>query len=101
MRLKFAALSPVISLVVMVHVAKQQTTLRLVDDDSNVTAYPDGPEILVFCFIEFVETIAGIGRVDLEIEDRGFDGFLFLARQSGKTVCKGFPNAKVHWLAAH
>ena len=99
MRLQLAAFRPVIRLVVMIHIAKQQTALRLVHDDANVATYPNRPEVLVFCFVELMETIAGIGRVDLEIEGGRFDGFLFFPIETSEAISKGVGDTEVHYRA--
>jgi hypothetical protein len=49
-----------------------------VDDDADIAADTNGGEALVFGFVELVELQAGMGGVQLEIEGRGFDGFLLL-----------------------
>ena len=68
----------------------------LVNDQPDVATYPNRPEILVPCFGELVEAHARIGRVELEVEGRGLDGFLFLTSQPSETVGKGIGNAEVH-----
>ena len=58
MRLELASLGPVVSLVVMVHVAKQKAPLRLMDDEPDIGAHPHRPEVLVPRLVELVETPA-------------------------------------------
>jgi hypothetical protein len=43
-----------------------------------------------------VKLHARVGRVQLQIESRGFTGFLFLAAQPGQAIGKGVGNAEFH-----
>src|SRR6185295_688306 len=72
-RLEPAPLGPVVGLVMMIHVAKQQATLAFVDNKSEVGADTYRPEILVLRLVEFVKLHARVGRVQLQVEGRRLD----------------------------
>ena len=59
---------------------------------------PHRPEILVFGFVEFVETQARIGRIQLQVKSRGFHDLLFLASEFGLAVGEGIGDAEVHGI---
>jgi hypothetical protein len=52
----------------------------------RIEADAGGPEVSVFRFIDAVELKAGLGRVHLEIERGGLDGFLFVAGGAREAV---------------
>ena len=96
MGLKSSSLGPVVGFVVVIDVAKQKTLVCLVNNQPDVAADPHGPEVLVLRLVELVETHARIGRIELQVEGCGFDGFLFLFRQTGKTVGESVGDEKIH-----
>src|SRR3989304_3099572 len=55
MRLQLAALGPVVGFVVMIHIAKQQAALCLVDDQADIAADAHRPEVLVPRLLKFVQ----------------------------------------------
>ena len=79
MRLQFASFRPVVSLVAVVNVTEQKGCIALMDDQANVAANTHRPEIFVLRLVEFVKTHARIRRIDLQVERRCLDGFLFVA----------------------
>ena len=82
-RFELASFGPVVGLVVVIHVAQQQTALGAVDDDADVHIHPHRPEVLVSRLVELVETQAWTGRVHLQVECRGLDCLLFVTVQPG------------------
>jgi hypothetical protein len=49
----------------------------------------------------FVETHAGVDRIQLKIEDRGFDGLLLIVREFGQAVREGVGDTELHWSGLH
>lgn len=43
-----------------------------------------------------METQAGIGRIQLQIECRGLDGFLLVSGEFGEAIGEGVGDAEVH-----
>jgi hypothetical protein len=66
------------------------------DDNSNVSANPDRPEVRVLGAFQLVKLQARMGGVQLEIERGGFDSFLLVTRQSGKAVCERVCDSEFH-----
>src|SRR5580704_7778780 len=93
---QFSALRPGIGLIVMIDEAKQQAGYRLVYDQTNIAAYPHGPEILIFGFVEAVKTQSRTGRIQLEVKRGGLDCFLLVSGQSRQTVGEGICDAEFH-----
>ncbi len=93
---KLAALRPVISLVVVIHIAQQQTAVGLVNDDADVAASTRRPKVLVFGLFNAVQADAWLRRVDLQVKRRGFDPLLLVAGQACQAVGEGVGDAKVH-----
>ena len=91
-----AALCPCVGVVVMVDVAHQNAAIGLVDDHANVAACADRPEILVLRFVDAMEAQRRMRGVELQIEHRRFDGFLFLSGQFAERSWKGVSNEEVH-----
>ena len=56
MRFQFAAFSPVVGFVVMIDVAEEQTPGCPVDNQANIAADTNRPEISVFRLVEFMNT---------------------------------------------
>ena len=94
--LQLSTLCPTISLVVMIHIAEQQAGFCPVDDDAQIAIDAYRPELLVLCPVKFVKTHAWIGRIHLEIESRGLDGFLLFACEFGEAVGEGISDAELH-----
>jgi hypothetical protein len=67
-----------------------------VDDQADIAADPDRPEVLVPRRVQLVKTEARAGRVQLQVKRRGLDGLLLVAGQAGQTVGKGVGDAEVH-----
>lgn len=83
---QFAALSPIVGIVVVGYVAEQKAARPVVDDDSEVEVDSDRGEVGVFGTVEFMELEAGVGGIELEIEGGGFDELLFLVGEAGERV---------------
>ena len=96
MRLQLAAFRLIVGFVMMIHVAEQQAGITFVDDQPDIAVNSDRPEVLVLGFVELVEAHAWIGRIELQVERRHFDGLLLLASQSGEAVGEGVSNTKIH-----
>ncbi len=84
----------------MVHLSQGKAPRGPMDDQADVAADPYRPEVLIPRLVEFVKREAGVGRVDLQVERRGFDGLLLVAREAGETVGEGVGDAEVHQLTA-
>ena len=82
----------------VIDVAEKQACVSPVDDQPDVAADTDRPEVLVLCLVELVELHARVGRVHLQVKGRGLDGLLLLAGQSGEAVGKGVGDAEFHQL---
>ena len=65
MGLQLASFCPPVRLVVVVDVAEHEAALGPVDNDPDVAANPDGPEVAVSRAIKPVELQAWTGRVHL------------------------------------
>lgn len=66
------------------------------DDQSDVAAHANRPEILVPRLVELVKAHAGVSRVELQVERRGFSDLLFLPGQPGEAVGEGVGDEEVH-----
>ena len=102
MRFHPPASGPVVGLVVVVHVAKQQAVLNPMDDEADVAADPHRPEVLVLCLVEFVEAQTRCGRIQLHVKGRRLHCLLLVACQTGEAVGEGIGDSKLHvlWLKA-
>ena len=81
MHLQLALLRPGVSLVVMIHIAEQQTLRRTVRDNADIHPHRQGPKVLVPAAIQFMKTQARTGRVDLGVKSSLLDLFLFISGQ--------------------
>ena len=79
MGLQLPALGPPIGVVVVVDVAQHEAVLRLVDNDPDVSADPDRPEVSVTRTFYFVKLQARTEWVHLKIEGCSLDGLLLVA----------------------
>ena len=98
MALDPAPLGPGISLVVMVRIAEQQARRASVDDQADVAARPDGPEVRVLGLAQLVKAHARVGGVELEVEGGRLHRLLLLVGQLGQAVGEGIGDAEVHGL---
>ena len=48
MYLNLATLGPFISLIMMINITNQKVGRRFVNDDPNITIYPNGPKSFIF-----------------------------------------------------
>jgi hypothetical protein len=67
-----------------------------VNDQPDIAADPDRPEVFVLGLVELVELHAGIGRVHLQVKGRGLHGLLLVTGQSGEAVGKRVGDAEFH-----
>lgn len=91
------ALCPGVRRIVTAGVTGQWASVRSVDDDADVAADTNGPEILVLRPVELVKLHARIGRIHLEVERRGLRSRLLVALELGEAVCEIIGNAEVHY----
>src|SRR5262249_42022546 len=96
MRLELAALGPVVRLVMMAHVAEQQTVRRAVHDEPDVLADAHRPEPLVLRLAELVERHPGAGRVDLQVEGSSLDRLLLASGRRCWAVGERVGDTEVH-----
>ena len=68
------------------------------DDHADVPADSHRPKVRVLRPVELVEAHTRIGRIELEIEGRGFDRLLLLTGQLGQVVGEGVGDAEFHLL---
>ena len=87
MRLELPSLGPAVGTIMMIDVAQQWPARRAMDDDADVSVDANGPEVLVFGFVEAMEAVAGVSRVHLEIEGGGLDGLLLFGRRR-QAICE-------------
>jgi len=67
----------------MAHVAEQQAAISLVENQPNVTAYTDRPEILISGLVKTMKMHPRIGGVQLQIKSRRLDRLLLVAGEFG------------------
>ena len=91
-------LCPVVSLVVVVRVAQEQAALRPVNNEPNVGVLPHRPRVLVLRPVQLMKTHPWTCRIQLQVERRGFDGFLLFAGQPGKAAREGVDDAEVNTI---
>jgi hypothetical protein len=82
--------------IVMPDVAEQQAGFSPVNDQSNVTAYPNRPKSAIFRSFELVELHARMRRVQLKIERRRLYGLLLIAGEFGQAIRKSVGNPEFH-----
>jgi len=95
------ALRPLVSVIVMAHVAEQQAGFGLMHDQPDIAVYPNRPESAVLGLVEPMELQTRMSRVQLEIERCRLDGFLLIARQLRKAVGKSVGDAKFHSVSVY
>ena len=66
------------------------------NDQTNIAANSNRPEIFVFYLVELVETKSWTCRVQLQVERCGFDQLLFLAGESGEAISKSVGDEEFH-----
>jgi hypothetical protein len=67
-----------------------------VNDQPDVAIHPHRPELFVLRLVQLMETHAGIGRIELQVERRRLDGLLLLASEPGEAVGEGVGDPKFH-----
>ena len=97
MPLQSPPLGPLVGLVVVIHVAKQEAGRGLVDDQADVGVYPDRPEIRILRSVDPMEPHAGIRRIELQIERRRLDRLLLVVTEPGEGGGEGVGDAELHW----
>jgi len=80
----------------VIDVAEQKAALSLVDNQSNVAADANGPEVFILGLVEFVEAHPRVGGVELQVKSRRLNSFLLLASQTRETISEGVSNTEVH-----
>ena len=93
---QLAPLGPLIGLVVVIHVAKQQTAGGLVHDQANVAADTHRPEARVFGAIKLVKAVPLAAGVQLQLKGGGLGQLLLFARQARQAGGEGVGDAEVH-----
>ena len=88
MRLDPPPLGPAIGVVMMTDIGEQQAAGGLVDDDADVAADADRPEIRVLGIVDAVELKSRPVRLGLKIEYRELDLLLFIARSRPSAAVK-------------
>ena len=83
MGFQLTTLGPVVRTVVVIDVAEQKAALSLVDDQSNVAADANRPEVFILGLVEPVKAHSGVGRIELQVEGSRLDGLLLLAGKAG------------------
>lgn len=96
MRFELAPFAPVVRVVVMRHVAKEQAGLSAMDYHPDVERNADRPEVVVFGLFELVKLETRVGRVELEIEGGGLDSFLLVGSETGEAFGEGIGYSEVH-----
>ena len=82
MGFELTTLGPVVSPVVVIDVAKQKAALSLVDNQSNVAADTNGPEVFILGLVELVKAHTRVGRVELQVKGSRLDDLLLLAGEA-------------------
>jgi hypothetical protein len=95
-RFELPTARPIIGFVVMVDVAKQEARLGPMHDQPQIQADTGGPEAAVLRFMHVVDLQARLGRVHLEIEGGGLDGFLLVAGKARQAVGEGVGDQEFH-----
>ena len=67
------------------------------DDQADVSARPDRPEILVLRAVESVKRQPGRRRIHLQVEGRRFGSFLFLAGQLREAGGERIGDSELHF----
>jgi len=81
---------------VVVDVAEQKARIRAMNNEAEIQADAGGPEVAVLRLVDAMELKAGLGRVHLEIERSGLDGFLFVAGEAREAVGECIGDAEFH-----
>lgn len=66
----------------VIDVAEQKAALSLVDNQSNVAADTNGPEVFILRFVELVKAHSRVSRVELQVKGSRLDGLLLLAGEA-------------------
>ena len=75
---------------------EQQTPIGLVDDQPDVAADANRPEVLVFGLFEFVKAHPGVRWIELQVERSRLDGLLLITSQPRETVGKSVCDTEFH-----
>lgn len=67
-----------------------------VDNDADVPAHPDRPEVLILRPVQLVEAHARTGGIQLKVEGGRLDCLLLLAGQFEQAIVKGAGESEVH-----
>src|SRR5437016_12957578 len=96
MRLQLPPLGPLVSLIVVIDIAKQETVCGSMNDKADVFADAYRIELGIPWLVELVELQAGLRRIQLKIECSSLNGFLLLARHPGEAVGKRIRDPEFH-----
>ena len=80
MRLQLPALRPLIRLVMMIDIAKEEAVRRPMNDQSDILTDTHRRKIRISRSVQFVELQAGMYGIELEIKGGGLYRLLFLSR---------------------
>ena len=69
------------------------------DDQADVVADPNRPEVFVLCLGKFVKLQARVLRVYLQVKGRGLYGLLLFAGDFGQAVGEGVGYEELHYLS--
>jgi hypothetical protein len=94
--LQLPPLGPVVGGVVMVRITQVQTSVGLMDDDPQILADPNRPEVFVLGLVKLVKLHTRALRVHLQIKCRGLYGLLLLPGEPGEAIGKGVGNPEFH-----
>ena len=95
--LETPSLGPAICGVVMIDVAEQKVRTGLVDDQAEVAADSDRPEVPVLRAVNPVKPHPRLCRVHLQLECGDLGRLLLLARESSETGGEGVGDAEFHY----
>ncbi len=81
----------------MIDVAQQQTRIRLVDDQTNISTDPHRPEILIFCPVDPMKTQPGTYRIDLQIKRGRLGRLLLVVGKACKAIGECVRDSELHY----
>ena len=98
MGFQFASLSPLIGIVVVIHVAQQQTFPGPMHNYSDIAANANRPEIPISGSIQLMELQSRLSWIQLQIKGRGLHSLLFITGQPDKAIRESMGDAEIHQL---
>lgn len=97
-RLQLPPFRPVIGVVMMADIAQEHAFRRPVNDEPDVAADTNGPEIRIPGLVQLMEPHARTGGIQLEVKGRRLDELLLFVVQLCEAVGKGVGDTEVHWF---